>query len=173
MLLFSCQVVSDSLRPQRLQHTRLLCPPLFPRVCPNSYQMISWGNRRPQLGKGRDLDPPDPTQTQGLPHTAGCVHLARVFQLVETQAQGLIHRPRMGSRTEPTPFQLGNFALEVGLRQRLAWWGGGGGVAMAGVSHLDQFRSRPRGPRRHLKGHWQAGQGWPSWRVGGLDQRRG
>lgn len=101
------------------------------------------------------------------------MRLVQLFQLMETQAQGLNHLSRMGSRTEPTPSQLADFALEVGLHRHLAWWGGRGGVAMAGVSHLDQFRSRPRGPRRHLKGHWQAGQGWPSWRVGGPDQRRG
>ena len=35
-LLFSCSVVSDSLRPYGLQHTRLLCPSLSPRVNSNS-----------------------------------------------------------------------------------------------------------------------------------------
>ena len=35
MLLFSCQVVSDSLSPCGLQHTRLLCPSLSPEICPN------------------------------------------------------------------------------------------------------------------------------------------
>ena len=28
---------SESLQPHKLQHTRLLCPPLSPRVCSNSY----------------------------------------------------------------------------------------------------------------------------------------
>lgn len=60
------------------------------------------------------------------------MRLVQLFQLVETQAQGLNHRPRMGSRTEPAPSQLADFTLEVGLHRRLAWWGGGGGVAMAG-----------------------------------------
>ena len=36
LLLFSRQVVSDSLRPNELQHTRLLCPLLSPRVCSDS-----------------------------------------------------------------------------------------------------------------------------------------
>ena len=36
MLLFSCSAVSDSLPPQRLLHTRLLCPSLSPEVCSNS-----------------------------------------------------------------------------------------------------------------------------------------
>ena len=36
LLLFSCQVVSDSSRPQRLQHARLLCPSSSPRVCSSS-----------------------------------------------------------------------------------------------------------------------------------------
>ena len=36
LLLFSCSVVSNSLRPHRLQHTRLPCPSVAPRVCSNS-----------------------------------------------------------------------------------------------------------------------------------------
>ena len=36
LLLFSRQVVSDSLRPNELQYTRLLCPLLSPRVCSDS-----------------------------------------------------------------------------------------------------------------------------------------
>ena len=35
-MLFSLPVVSDSLQPHGLQHTRLLCLSLFPRVCPSS-----------------------------------------------------------------------------------------------------------------------------------------
>ena len=34
---FSCSVVSDSLRPHGLQHTRPPCPSLSPRVCANSW----------------------------------------------------------------------------------------------------------------------------------------
>ena len=33
---FSCSVVSDSLRPHELQHTRLPCPSPTPRACSNS-----------------------------------------------------------------------------------------------------------------------------------------
>ena len=36
LLLFSHSVVSDSLRPQRLKHNRLLCPSSSPGVCSNS-----------------------------------------------------------------------------------------------------------------------------------------
>ena len=32
----------DSLRPHELQHVRLLCPLLFPRVCPNSCTLSGW-----------------------------------------------------------------------------------------------------------------------------------
>ena len=35
-------VVSDSLWPHELQPTRLLCPPLSPRVCSNSYSLSWW-----------------------------------------------------------------------------------------------------------------------------------
>ena len=36
LLLFSCYIVSDSLRPHGLQHARLPCPSPTPRVCSNS-----------------------------------------------------------------------------------------------------------------------------------------
>ena len=35
LLLFSCSAMSDSLQPHGLQHTRLPCPSLSPRVCSN------------------------------------------------------------------------------------------------------------------------------------------
>ena len=35
LLLFNCQVVSDSLRPHGLRHTWLPCPSSSPRICPN------------------------------------------------------------------------------------------------------------------------------------------
>ena len=41
LLLFSCSVVSDTLRPQGLQHTRLLCPSPSPGACSNSCP-LSW-----------------------------------------------------------------------------------------------------------------------------------
>ena len=41
-LLFGCQVVSDSLWPHGLQHTRLLCPLLPLRVCSNSCPLSWW-----------------------------------------------------------------------------------------------------------------------------------
>ena len=42
MLLFSCSVVSDSLRPHGLQHTRLPCPASSPRACLNSRPLSQW-----------------------------------------------------------------------------------------------------------------------------------
>ena len=39
---FSCSVVSDSLRPQGLQHTRLPCPLPTPRACSNSCPLSWW-----------------------------------------------------------------------------------------------------------------------------------
>ena len=42
LLLFSCSVVSDSLWPYGLQHTRLLCPSLFPGVCSNFCLLSQW-----------------------------------------------------------------------------------------------------------------------------------
>ena len=42
LLLFSHSVVSDSLRPQRLKHNRLLCPSSSPGVCSNSCPLSQW-----------------------------------------------------------------------------------------------------------------------------------
>ena len=39
LLLFSCPVLSDSLQPRGLQHTRFPYPSLFPRVHSNSYPL--------------------------------------------------------------------------------------------------------------------------------------
>ena len=39
---FSCWVVSDSLRSQGLQHTRLTCPSPTPGVCSNSHPLSRW-----------------------------------------------------------------------------------------------------------------------------------
>ena len=42
LLLFSHSVVSSSLQPHGLQHTRLLCPPPSLRVCSNSSPLSRW-----------------------------------------------------------------------------------------------------------------------------------
>ena len=42
ILLFSRSVVSYSLQPHGLQHTRISCPSLSPRVCLNSYLLSQW-----------------------------------------------------------------------------------------------------------------------------------
>ena len=34
--------MSNSLQPHKLQHSRLLCPPLSPRVCSNSHPLHQW-----------------------------------------------------------------------------------------------------------------------------------
>jgi len=42
LLLFSCSVMSTSLRPHGWQHSRLPCPSLSPRVCSNSCPLSQW-----------------------------------------------------------------------------------------------------------------------------------
>ena len=42
LLLFSCSVVSDSLRPHEQQHARLPCPSLSPGDCSNSCPLSWW-----------------------------------------------------------------------------------------------------------------------------------
>ena len=41
------KVVSDPLQPHELQHTRLLCPPLSPRVCSNPCSVSWWYDLAP------------------------------------------------------------------------------------------------------------------------------
>ena len=42
LLLFSCSVLSDSLWPRGLQHTRLPCPSPSSRACSNSHSLSQW-----------------------------------------------------------------------------------------------------------------------------------
>ena len=42
LLLFSCPVMSDSLLPHGLQHTRPPCPSPSPGVCPSSCSLHQW-----------------------------------------------------------------------------------------------------------------------------------
>ena len=42
LLLLSCSVLSNSLQPYELQHTRLPCPSLSPRACSNSCPLSRW-----------------------------------------------------------------------------------------------------------------------------------
>ena len=42
LLLFSCSVISDSLWPYTMQHTRLPCPSLSPGACSNSCSFSRW-----------------------------------------------------------------------------------------------------------------------------------
>ena len=42
LLLFSCSVVSDSLWPHGLQHTRLPCPSPSPGICSDSCPLSQW-----------------------------------------------------------------------------------------------------------------------------------
>ena len=44
LLLFSCEVLSDSLWPHGLQHARLPCPSLSPGVCSNSCPLVMPSN---------------------------------------------------------------------------------------------------------------------------------
>ena len=42
LMLFSCSVMSNSLQPHGLQHTRLLCPSPSPRACSNLGPLSRW-----------------------------------------------------------------------------------------------------------------------------------
>ena len=42
VMVFSCWLMSNSLWPHELQHTKLPCPSLTPRVCSNSCPLTQW-----------------------------------------------------------------------------------------------------------------------------------
>ena len=42
LLLFTCSVMSSSLQPHGLQHTRIPCPSLSPGICSNSFPLTWW-----------------------------------------------------------------------------------------------------------------------------------
>ena len=84
-LLFSHSVVSNSLRPHELQHARLPCPSLSPRVCSNSCPFSQWCHSTIYL-----LLPPSPldlslSQNQGLFQWVGSSH--QVAKVLELQLQ--------------------------------------------------------------------------------------
>ena len=68
-LLFSCSVLSDSLRPHELQHTRLPYPSLFPWICSNSYPLSQW--YLPTISSSVALNL---SQHQGLFQWVGSLH---------------------------------------------------------------------------------------------------
>ena len=84
VVLFSCQVVSDSLWPHGLQHTRLTCPSPFPGVCPSSCPLNWWCHQT--ISSSVAPSPAlNPSQHRGLFQWAGSSH--QVTKVLELQLQ--------------------------------------------------------------------------------------
>ena len=82
LLLFSRSVVSNSLQPHGLQHTRLPCPSLSLRVCSDSRPLNLWCH--PTISSSAPPSPPalNLSQHQGLFQWVGSSHLvAKVLEL--------------------------------------------------------------------------------------------
>ena len=71
---FSCSVVSDSLRPQGLQHARLPCPSPTPRACSNSCPSSWWCHPTTSSSVGLSTSCLQPCQHQGLFQCVGSSH---------------------------------------------------------------------------------------------------
>ena len=87
LLLFSHLVMSDYLQPHGLQHTRLSCPSLSPRVCSNSCPMTRLGDA---IQPSCPLLPASPlalnlSQQQGLSQWIGFLH--QVVKVLELSLQ--------------------------------------------------------------------------------------
>ena len=82
---FSCSLVSNSLRPQELQHPRLLCPSPTPRVHSNSCPLSQWCH--PTISSCVIPSPPalNLSQHQGLFKWVSSLH--QVAEVLEFQLQ--------------------------------------------------------------------------------------
>ena len=81
LLLFSHSVVFDSLWPHGLQHPRLPCPSLLPRVCSNLYPSSQLCN--PTISSSVPPFPPalNLSQHQGLSHwVSSSYQVAKIFK---------------------------------------------------------------------------------------------
>ena len=85
LLLFSHSVMSKSLPPHGLQHTRLLCPSLSPWVCSNSSPLSQWCH--PTVSSSTATSPPalNLSQHEGLFWWVSSSH--QVAKLLELQLQ--------------------------------------------------------------------------------------
>ena len=81
----SLSCVPSSLRPHELQHPRLPCPSLSPRVCSNSCSLSQWCH--PTISSSAALCPPalNLSQHQSLFQWVGSLH--QVAQVLELQHQ--------------------------------------------------------------------------------------
>ena len=82
LLLFSCSVISDSLGPHGLQHTRPPCPSPSPEVCSNSCPLPRFMSIQPF----HSMTPSSPalnlSQYQGLLQLVDCSHqMTRILEL--------------------------------------------------------------------------------------------
>ena len=83
IMLFSCQVESDSLWPHELCHARLLCPSPSPGISPDSCPLIRWCH--PTISSSVVPFPPalNLSQHQGLFHWVCSSHqVAKVLELL-------------------------------------------------------------------------------------------
>ena len=71
VLLFSCSVMSNSLQPHGLQHTRLPCPSPSPRACSNSCPLNQWCHP-----PSHPLSSPSPTTFNLSQHRVFSTHSA-------------------------------------------------------------------------------------------------
>ena len=85
LLLFSCSVVSNSLGPHGLQHTRLSCPPLFPRACSNSHPLSQWCHPTISSSVTPSFPPLNLSQHQGLFQRVGSSHQVAKMLVLQLQ----------------------------------------------------------------------------------------
>ena len=82
---FSHSVMSDSLKPHGLQHTRLPCPSPIPRACSNSCPSSQWGHPSISSSVVRFSSTFNLSQHQGLFQSVSSSH--EVAKVLEFQLQ--------------------------------------------------------------------------------------
>ena len=85
VLLFSCQVVSDSLQPHGLQHARPPCPSIPPKVCSSSCPLHRWCHLTISSSDALFSFCPQLSQHQGLFQWVD--YLYQITRILELQLQ--------------------------------------------------------------------------------------
>ena len=85
---FSVSMLCPTLRPHGLQHTRLPCPSLSPRVCPNKYLLSQWCHLTSHPLSSPSPPASNPSQHQSLYQWVNSLHeVAKVASFLPKNTQ--------------------------------------------------------------------------------------
>ena len=118
-------IMSNSLQPHGLQHTRLLSPPLSPGVCSNSYPLSQWCYLTSHLLLSTSPLAFSLSQYQSLVQWVGSLHQVAKVSVLPVNIQGWLPlglwlvgspcSPRDSQESSPTPWfkSINSLALSL------------------------------------------------------------